>query len=154
MGLISEIKDFFGNQSYDSGKVEREFLAKEVFSDEVKLSKLNELVHPVVNEDFQNWVTQHLDSSYIIKEAALLFETGSYRNLDFVVNVYAPRPMRIKRILKRDGFRTEEEIQLIIEKQFGDEVRIQLADFQIVNDDLELVIPQVLKLHDRFVKSS
>ncbi|MDA0194768.1 MAG: dephospho-CoA kinase [Bacteroidetes bacterium] len=150
--LVNQITNRIGIQSYNKGKINREFLANEVFNDRDKLTRLNDLVHPAVDRDFSTWIQGHLTNPYVIKEAALLFETGTYKKMDFVINVQAGESARIQRILKRDKFRTIVEIQSIIKNQFDDKKRLELANFQIINDDSELVIPQVLKLHEYFLQ--
>jgi len=150
--LGNRITNLFGNQSYNDGKINREFLAREVFNDTDKLAKLNDLVHPSINRDFSAWVQCHLTNPYVIKEAALLFETGTYKIMDCVINVQANENTRIQRILKRDNWRTTAQIQAIIKNQFDDQKRSELADLRIINDDSELVIPQVLKLHNNFLQ--
>ncbi len=143
------IKDQFGHASYESsGKINRSFLAKEVFSDEKKLEILNGIVHPAVDLDFINWVSNHIDHKYILKEAALLVETGSFKRLDFLIVVSAPEEIRIKRILERDKHRTVKDIRAIISNQLAEEVKVEAADFVIKNDDNTLLLPQILKIHN------
>jgi dephospho-CoA kinase len=126
------------------------FLADHVFNDQKKLEALNKLVHPRVAMDYQRWVHQHKDLSYVIKEAALLYEAGSYMSLDKIVVVDAPVELRIERVLKRDPHRTVEQIKGIVEKQMPEGEKLKRADFIIVNDETQPVIPQVLKLHRMF----
>jgi dephospho-CoA kinase len=149
--LITDIKKEFGDLSYHSdGSLNRVFLADHVFNDQKKLEALNKLVHPRVAMDYQRWVHQHKDLSYVIKEAALLYEAGSYMSLDKIVVVDAPVELRIERVLKRDPHRTVEQIKGIVEKQMPEGEKLKRADFIIVNDESQPVIPQVLKLHRMF----
>jgi dephospho-CoA kinase len=149
--LITDIKKEFGDLSYHSdGSLNRVFLADHVFNDQKKLEALNKLVHPRVAMDYQRWVHQHKDLSYVIKEAALLYEAGSYMSLDKIVVVDAPVELRIERVLKRDSHRTVEQIKGIVEKQMPEGEKLKRADFIIVNDETQPVIPQVLKLHRMF----
>jgi len=149
--LISQIKKEFGLLSYrEDGSVDREHLAKEVFSNAERLKLLNSLVHPRVATDFEQWVSEQ-KNNYILKEAALLFETKSYTTLDKVIVVVAPEELRIKRVLQRDPHRTKEQIKEIIQNQLQEEEKLKRADFVIVNDESELVIPQVLELHKSFM---
>ncbi len=151
--LISEIKLHFGPSAYlKDGRLNSAFLASEVFHDKKKLNRLNNLVHPKVGEDFENWVKENRQLPYLIKEAALLFESGSYKELDKVINVDAPVDVRKKRVAARDKHRTEADIQAIMDRQLGDEQRKTMADFVITNNNHDLVIPQVLALHRQFVK--
>ncbi|MCK6616956.1 MAG: dephospho-CoA kinase [Cyclobacteriaceae bacterium] len=151
--LIAAIKKEFGSLSYrQDGSLNNEYLAQAVFGNADRLSLLNSLVHPAVGADYSRWVEQHRNSRYIIKEAALLFEAGSYTALDKIVVVYAPEEVRIKRVLKRDPHRNRQQIINIIARQLSDEEKRKRADFVIVNDDTQLVIPQVIKLHELFQK--
>lgn len=152
--LISQIKKEFGDLSYHpDGNLNRAWLASHVFSDEGKLEKLNSLVHPRVAADYDKWVTHHAHEPYVIKEAALLFESGSFRLLDKIVVVSAPEGTRQKRVLKRDPHRNVEQFREIVEKQLPEEEKLKRADYLIVNDDTTMVIPQVLKLHEAFKES-
>ena len=149
--LISNIKKEFGELSYHGdGSLNRKYLSSTVFNDTEKLEKLNKMVHPRVGEDYIHWVNERRDQSYIIKEAALLFEAGSYKLLDKVMVVTAPDWLRIQRVKQRDPQRTEEQIRTIIGSQMPQEEKMKHADFTIVNDESVLLIPQVLKLHARF----
>lgn len=148
--LVDQIKKEFGNLSYHrDGSLNKEHL-RQSFSDPLRLKKLNELVHPRVAVDYGNWVAQHADDNYVIKEAALLIESGSADKLDYLIVVYAPKPLRIQRVLNRDPQRTLTEVEHIIDNQMDDEQKKQRADFLILNDESRLVIPQVLELHKRF----
>lgn len=151
--LVSQIKKEFGDLSYyPDGTLNRSYLAETVFNDEEKLDKLNKLVHPRVAVDYEKWLNQHLDEPYVLKEAALLFESGSYRALAKTIVVSAPENLRQERVLFRDVHRTVEQFRAIVEKQMPEEEKLKRADYIIVNDDANLVIPQVLELHDRFKK--
>ena len=142
-GIISTT---FGTNSYVDGKLNRDYLARTVFSDSAALEKLNDIVHPAVANDFENWVKEQSNVSYVIKEAALLVETGSYKQLDKLIVVTSPQSLRVERIKLRDEFRSEEEIFHIISKQTSDIEKVNLADFIISNDEQKLLIPQVLKI--------
>lgn len=151
--LASAIKKEFGSLSYrDDGSLNNEYLAKAVFGNAERLAVLNSLVHPAVGADYERWVGQHQGSRYIIKEAALLFEAGSYSMLDKVVVVYAPEELRIKRVMQRDKNRSRQQIINIMASQLTDEEKRKRADFVIVNDETQLVIPQVLRLDALFRK--
>jgi dephospho-CoA kinase len=150
--LISQIKKEFGDLSYlRDGTLNRDYLSKVVFNDSVKLEKLNNLVHPRVGIHYGQWVEKHKDHPYVLKEAALLLEAGSYRLLDKIVVVYAPFELRIKRVLMRDRHRTPKQVDAIMEKQMPEEEKMKHADAVIRNDEQTLIIPQVLELHHRFL---
>jgi dephospho-CoA kinase len=149
--LISDIKKEFGDLAFHSdGTLNRVYLAEHVFHDQKKLDTLNSLVHPRVALDYKKWVEAHAEFTYVIKEAALLFESGSYQMLDKIIVVDAPESLRIKRVLQRDAHRTVEQIKAIVEKQMKDDEKLKRADYIIVNDESQPVIPQVLKLHRVF----
>ena len=149
--LITAIKGAFGDASYfDDGSLNRKHIANIVFNDEKELAVLNSIVHPAVFRAFDNWVKQYNDVPYVLKEAALLFESDSYKMCDKTIMVTAPLPMRIQRVAARDGM-SEAEIMSRESKQFTEEKKAKLADYVIRNDNSELVIPQVLKLHKEFI---
>jgi dephospho-CoA kinase len=151
--LVSQIKKEFGDLAYDKeGKLNRVYLGDHVFHDEHKLARLNSLVHPRVGVDYINWVRNHAASPYVLKEAALLFETNSYKTLEKIIVVSAPDNLRITRVLSRDPHRTVEQLKAIVEKQMPEHEKLERADYIIVNDETQLVIPQVLKLHEVFLK--
>ena len=149
--LISEIKKEFGDLSYhQDGSLNRSYLSDHVFTDEEKLNTLNNLVHPRVAADYENWVAGHGQAPYVLKEAALLFESGSYQALDKIIVVSAPESIRRERVLKRDVHRTVDQFNGIVEKQMAEAEKLKRADYIIVNDGSTLIIPQVLKLHGLF----
>ncbi len=149
--LVDQIKKEFGSLSYDQhGNLNRKLVSEIVFNDETKLQKLNALVHPRVAFDYDSWLTEHVGKPYVLKEAALLFESGSFRLLDKTIVVTAPEPMRVSRVLKRDSQRTKQEVVKIIRNQMEEEEKLKRADFIIQNNETELIMPQVLKLHERF----
>lgn len=148
--LISQIKKEFGDLSYQGPILNRVFLAQTVFSDEQKLFRLNQLVHPRVHFDYQQWVDKHDGELYVIKEAALMFESKSNKMLDKVIVVYAPEALRIKRVTQRDQHRSEKQIKDIIQRQWPEEEKMKQADFVIYNDEHQLVTPRILELHQLF----
>ena len=149
--LVSQIKKEFGDLSYRAdGSLDRNWLANHVFSDERKLQKLNNLVHPRVAADYDKWIASHRDKPYVLKEAALLIESGSYRQLGKIIVVSAPEHIRQRRVLLRDAHRSVEQFKQIVENQLPEERKLEQADYIIVNDDATLVIPQVLRLHEQF----
>lgn len=146
--LIYKIKQFFGEESYSNGSLNRPYIASIVFSDSNKLSFLNSLVHPITIADSDEWIASQ-SSPYVIREAALLFESGAEKGLDFTIGVSAPLPLRIQRVMQRDGL-TKEEVNLRISRQMDEEEKMRKCNFIISNDEIQLVIPQVLELDKRF----
>lgn len=140
----------FGEATYKDGLLDRAFLADMVFSDKDKLELLNSIVHPIVIQEAKDWAERQT-TRYSLKEAALLFESGSYKELDYTILVTAPMDMRIQRVIERDGA-TEQQVRERINKQLSDEEKLQLADFVIVNDEITPLLPQVWTLHQKFLK--
>jgi len=149
--LIDELKQTFGAASYfEDGALNRKYIAGIVFNNDAELKKLNAIVHPAVFRAFDSWVLQYPNAPYILKEAALLFESTSFKMCDKSIMVTAPLEMRVKRVTQRDGL-TKDEILSREAKQFSEEKKLELADYAIKNDNSELVIPQVLALHEKFI---
>jgi dephospho-CoA kinase len=142
--LVKAISDAFGAQVYENGKLRRDLLAEAIFSDPEKRELLNSLVHPQVREDFIHW-TERQQSAIVFQESALLFETGGYRHFDKTILVTAPMDERIARTMSRDDA-TEEQVRARIANQLPEDQKIPLADFIIVNDGRQLVIPQIEKI--------
>lgn len=140
----------FGQAVYKDGQLDRAFLARVVFSDAQKLQILNSIVHPIVIQEAKDWAARQ-KTRYSLKEAALLFESGSYKELDYTILVTAPLELRVQRVMHRDGM-TEQQVRERISKQLSDEEKLQLADFVIVNDGITPLLPQVWTLHQKFLK--
>jgi dephospho-CoA kinase len=138
----------FGEQTYQNGTLNRAYLASVVFADKEKLALLNSLTHPATIRDADQWM-QKQTSAYTIKEAALLFESHANEHLDYIIGVYAPEELRIKRVMERDNV-TREEVLKRIRRQMDEDAKMKLCDSIIVNDELQMVIPQVIALHKKF----
>ncbi len=149
--LIESIRQTFGLASYKKdGSLDRVFLAKATFGNPDALAKLNGLVHPRVKSDFAAW-TDTQSHPYVVREAALLYESGSYTTVDKMIVVMSPHELRIQRVQQRDQHRSLQDIEAIIASQMSDEEKSSRADFIIQNDEKHLVIPQVLALHQLFL---
>jgi dephospho-CoA kinase len=142
----------FGEESYSNDQLNRPYIASLVFNDKEKLELLNSLTHPATIRDANQWMRQQT-SSYTIKEAALIFESGSAEHLDYVIGVYTPLPLRIKRIMDRDHI-AKEEVQQRMSRQIDEEIKMRLCDAVITNDEEQLVTTQVLKLHEQLLVMS
>lgn len=152
--LREELIKTFGEDSYSkAGELNRKYISDIVFNNKEQLAKLNSLVHPAVFRSFDHWVSEQKGVPYILKEAALLFESDSYRMCDRSILVKSPEELKIKRIISRDQI-TSEEVKLRMKRQFSDEQKEQRADHIITNDEKVLLIPQILSLHQYFVKLS
>lgn len=148
--LRAAIIRIFGDEAYTDGKLNRVFIGKKAFHQPALLTELNGAVHPAVGRDYKSWLSDQ-STPYTIKEAALLFETGSFRELDRIIVVSAPGEIRTHRVLSRDPHRNESDVKAIMEKQWPEEKKVEKADFRIVNDDRQLVVPQVLKIHEDLI---
>ena len=149
--LKQELIQAFGPETFNEQGLNRVYLGSLVFPDPEKLALLNRLVHPHVKQDFIDWAAAQ-NAPYVLKEAALMFETEAWRQVDQMITVFAPLEVRLERLQKRDTHRTKADILHIIGKQLPEEEKVKRADHVIYNDDSQLVIPQVLKLHEEFLK--
>ena len=142
--LMQNIKTSFGENMYDNGVLQKERLAKIVFNNSARLAELNALVHPVVKQRFEDWCTQQT-AELVIKEAAILFESDAHFGLDAVICVSAAEQIRIARVQKRDRSSIT-EIKSRMDKQMPQSKKEELADFVIVNDGEQLLLPQLIKM--------
>lgn len=145
--IIEAVTLNFGKESYINGKLNRPYIASIVFNNKEKLERLNFITHPATIRDANEWMSNQ-NASYVIKEAALLFESGSSEHLDQIIGVYAPASLRIMRTMERDNISRDEVIKRM-NRQIAEEIKMKLCDFVIVNDEQQLVIPQVIKLHEK-----
>lgn len=145
--VIDSIKQEFGDDIYSSEGLDRKKMASIVFSDSDKLQKLNSIVHPAVGLDFDKWANSQ-NTSFVLKEAAILFETGIYKSLDKTILVTCHKEERINRVMKRDSA-TKEAIEARMNSQWSEEKKKELADYIIDNSGEEMVIPQVISLINR-----
>jgi dephospho-CoA kinase len=152
--LVAGIKTAFGNEAYlTDGSLNRKYIAGIVFNNDHQLQKLNALVHPAVFRAFDSWAALQIHAPYVLKEAAILFESGSYRDCDYTIVVTAPAQIRIKRVMQRDGV-TQAEAESREARQMPQHEKEKLASFTINNDNSELVIPQILRLHQQFLNQA
>lgn len=147
--LIAQIRQHFGEESYTEGKLNRSYIASIVFSDSEKLELLNSLTHPAAIRAAEEWINKQT-TAYAIKEAALLFESGSAGTLDFIIGVYSPLELRMQRTMLRDNV-TREQVLQRMSKQIDEKMKMKLCDAVIVNDEENALIPQVLALHTKLL---
>lgn len=145
--VLAAIRTSFGDVFLTSGELDRKKLASIVFSDQQKLQLLNSIVHPAVGRAFEKFCAENSTAAYVIKEAAIIFEIGIDEQLDGTILVTAPENTRIERVIKRDNI-AEQEVRSRMSKQWGDDEKMQRADWLISNDGVRPVLPQVLKLHE------
>ena len=146
------LKTFGDSVLSDDGKIDKKKLASFVFNNKENLEKLNSIVHPAVREHFENWLNQHSSQKYILKEAAILFESGSYKLVDKIITVVAPLELKISRTMERDKI-TREQVEQRINNQISDDEKIKRSQFVIHNDEQQLLIPQILEIHHKMTKS-
>lgn len=148
--LGTDLRAMFGESVFIDDGINRDLIAQKVFDQPELLSQLNSAVHPVVGQDYTAWVKKHRGDKYVLKEAALLIESGSYKQLDSLIHVWSPIELRIERIKHRDPFRSSQEIRKIINNQLSDEERDAKSDHKMINDESQSLIEQVLALHKEF----
>jgi len=150
--LKRKIQQQFGDDIYKDGKLDRKQMADIVFASPEKLELLNALVHPATIKAAERWMKEQ-PTAYTLKEAALIFESGAQENLDYVIGVTAPAPLRIQRTMQRDGI-TREEVIARMDKQMDETIKMKLCDFVITNDEQEMLLPQILALHGKLITLS
>jgi dephospho-CoA kinase len=146
--IRAQIISLFGNKAYNGNIYNRKYIASIVFTNDSLLTKLNEVVHPHVAKDFTLWAEQFNESDYIVEEAAILFESNANKKMDYNILVDAPEELRIERVMKRDHL-NEEEVRKRIRKQFSTVKIRHLVDWIIVNNNKQLILPQILKIHSQ-----
>jgi dephospho-CoA kinase len=146
--LMGSLRQLFGNEVYQNGRLNRPFLASVVFADKAKLEQLNSLVHPAVLRYGKTWAEEQ-NTPYVLKEAAIFFESGSYKEMDKMIGVYAPFELRLERAMQRDNA-TEETVRQRMAQQMDEDEKMKRCDYIIRNDGSTSVIEQVLALHKVF----
>lgn len=150
--VIAKVKRLLGDDVYKDGAPDRPAIAKIVFSDESKLESLNGILHPAVFNAFEHWVDDHKNKApYCLKEAAILFESGSAQQCDKVICVAAPLQLRVERVMQRDGV-SARDVESRIQNQMPQEQVEKLSDLVIQNDGVEALIPQVISIHNALSK--
>lgn len=148
--LIKEqLLQHFGAATYTNGLLNRQYLSAQVFGNKEKLELLNSIVHPVTIKDAETWMQQQT-TPYAIKEAALIFESGMQKELDYVIGVYAPATLRIFRSMKRDNSSKEKVLERM-NQQMDEDIKMKLCDAVIINDEQQAVLPQVMMLHQKLL---
>jgi dephospho-CoA kinase len=149
--VIKKVKNIFGHDVYnEQGKLDRHRVATIVFNFPEILAEYNAIIHPAVFQDVEKWMLRHTQHDYVIKEAALLFETGSYKMLDKIICVTAPVEKRIERVMLRDKV-TEEQVRARMQNQWSDAQKTAMSDYIIYNDGSTPLIRQVLSIHEKIL---
>jgi len=147
--LRAAIQKQFGESSYKNNELDRAYLSAKVFNDPFHLEILNSFVHPATIRDASKWMNEQ-QTPYAIKEAALIFESGSAEQLDYVIGVDAPFELRIKRTMERNNISYDEVVKRM-NSQLDDKIKMKLCDFILQNDEQRLLIPQVIELHQKLL---
>lgn len=143
--------ELFGKEAYLEGSLNKPYIANIIFHDKNYLDKMNAVVHPEVAKHFKKWLSKQ-QAPYVIKEAAILFENGGYKQCDVLITVTAPKKCKIERLLKRDNTSVE-KIEAIMKNQWSDAQKIKLSDYVIDNTELEKTKRQVLKIHQQILNN-
>jgi dephospho-CoA kinase len=150
--IREKLTHLFGNELYKDGNLNKVYLASIVFSNPEKLKALNAVMHPATLQAAANWM-QKQSTPYAIKEAALIFEANAQKDLDFVIGVYAPKEIRLKRTMLRDNSSAEQVLKRM-QNQMDEEQKMKLCQFVIINDENQLLIPQILAIHNQLIELS
>lgn len=151
--LKGELVESFGVNTYVDGVLNKSYLSDLVFNDSVKLKALNKIVHPYVKVDFEDWVTNNSKTSYVIKEAAILIESGAYKQVDSIILVQADLEMRINRVISRDGV-VKKDVVARIENQLSESEKQKFSDYTIFNNStLKELASKVKETHNEIIKS-
>jgi len=151
--IKSKLGGIFGNSIFLDDEIERKKLASIVFNDKAALVKLNSVIHPAVREKFEQWTAENSRKPYLIYEAAIIFESGFNQQLDQMIMISASEEIRIQRVMRRDEA-SKEMVWSRMKNQWSDDKKCSLADFVIFNNHDELLIPQVLKVHQQLLELS
>ena len=146
-GIRESVMTLLGEKAYTENVPDRAYIASVVFSDKEKLTGLNQIMHPAVGKDFDNWYAVYQERPYCIKEAAILIESGAYKSVDKLLVVTADKPVRIDRVMARDSVRKQDVIDRI-ENQMSQEEKLKFADYHIENNPNVMLLPQILFVHE------
>lgn len=149
--IKTKLIEQFGTDIYNAHGLDKEKLASIVFNDSFQLQLLNAIVHPVTIQAAKDWAAKQT-SPYVIKEAALIFESGAADGLFKVIGVTAPLSIRIHRVMQRDGI-TKDQVDARMRNQISDTIKMRLCDYVIENNNQQMVIPQVLEI-DKAIRAA
>lgn len=147
--LKAGVIQLFGEEAYTKDGLNRKYISGIVFNDAFRLEQLNAIVHPAAIHSAEKWMAVQT-APYVIKEAAILFESGSVSHLDKVIGVFAPRNLRIQRAMHRDNT-DRENVMARMERQVDDSIKMLLCDYVVTNDEQQMLLPQVLQLHEKLL---
>lgn len=150
--IKNQVIELLGNEAYLNNALNKVFIAQKVFQSQELLKALNQIIHPAVGKDFKSWQSG-LKAKYCIKEAAILFESGSYKTCDQVINVLASPNIRIERVMKRSNM-SKAEVQARMKKQWSEQERTKHADYLVFNNAEDKLLEQVLSIHESILRST
>lgn len=148
--LIEQLKLLFGPAVYINQKLNKTFIAEQLFKNKQLLQKMNQLVHPAVQKDFEHWCNQHTDAPFVIKEAAILIESEAYKQCDYIIVILAPKTLRMERVMNRDNMSHEQFVN-ILNNQLSDKERLEFANFSIQNDGTQELDQRVTEIYQHIV---
>lgn len=148
--LQDRLRELLGPEVVENGRIDRQAMAEKIFKNKDLLTRTNKIVHPAVGEDFKKWYSQQ-QSAYVIREAAILFESGSHRDCDKIVVVIAPEEMRIQRVMQRNGSSRQQVLERM-GYQWPESEKLARADYVVQNDQTQSVIKQVLRIHEDLIR--
>lgn len=151
-GIRKQLTGYFGADAYTNEQLNRAYIASIVFQNPEKLEWLNALVHPHTIEDAAGWAARQ-NAPYVIKEAALMFESASFHHTDAVIGVSAPQHIRLHRVMQRDKVNREDVLKRM-ERQLDEQIKMKLCDYVIVNDEQQAVLPQTLQVHRNLLEKA
>ena len=151
--IRDQLESIFGDEIFNNNKLDAKALSRKVFKDDSSLQKINSIIHPEVEKDFNSWIASNPNDKYLFKESALLFETGAFRHLDKTILIIADKDLRINRVLERDVDRSKKEIENIISKQIDEYEASKLADVILYNNQDDLLLPRVIEEIERLFKN-
>lgn len=153
LNVQSDVRKLVGKESIENGIVNRKLIAEKSFNNRHVLQQLNTIIHPRVAEDFIKWKNEHKSSPYLIKEAAILFESGSYKSCDKVVFISTELETRVQRVMQRDGV-GRAEVESRISNQWPEEKKANLSTFIVHNNESDALIPQVVEIHEKLLNEN
>ena len=152
LSLKKQLTDVLGRTAYlETGELNRKYISDLIFNNQSLLEQINAIIHPFVEEDFEEFCSLHKDKSYVIKESAILIETKLYTQLDKIILVISESTQRVQRVMDRDALSQESVLQKI-SKQFTDQEKRKFSDYIIENNNNKLLIPQLLSIHNQLLK--
>jgi dephospho-CoA kinase len=151
--LQAKLAEILGRELLKNGQVDKLYMAQKIFTDQSLLQAVNALLHPLVGKAFDRWALLNEQSAYVIREAAILFESNSYQDCEKIIVVTAPRALRIKRVMARSNL-SSEAVEARMAKQWPQEKKDSLADFLVDNSGKQSLIKQVLTIHENIIRTA